>query len=93
MLSDLLFGGKLPKWLGFDKNPIPLPGTRPTILQGRIFQSLNRTRTFSPSYRLVVDLSRATFFSNIPGVVSDWRFFDLYATTLSNWINGVYQEF
>lgn len=92
MLSHLLFGGKLPKWLGFDRGPIPLPGSRATILQGQIFQTLNRTTTFSPSYRLVVDLSRETLFSALPGGVSDRRFSDFYVNTLSDWLNGVYEE-
>ena len=91
-LSHLLFGGKLPRWLGFDRGPLQLPGGRATILQGQICRTMNRTTTFGPSYRMIVDLQTQALFSNMPGGVSDRRFSGLYCNNMENWLKGVYQE-
>ncbi|MCF8104044.1 MAG: penicillin acylase family protein [Desulfohalobiaceae bacterium] len=91
-ISHLLFGGKLPGWFGFDRGPIQLPGGRATILQGQICRTMNRTTTFGPSYRMVVDLGTQALFSNLPGGVSDRRFSRLYCNNMQNWLKGEYQE-
>jgi penicillin amidase len=91
VLSHLLFGGKLPRFLGFDRGPIPLPGSRATIPQGQIFRSGGRTTTFSPSYRFVADLGEATLHTNLAGGPSDRRFSRWYASDLENWIKGIYK--
>lgn len=91
MLSHLLFGGKLPRFLGFDRGPIALPGSRATIPQGQIFRSAGRTTTFSPSYRFVADLGETCLHTNLAGGPSDRRFSRWYISDLENWMQGIYK--
>lgn len=91
VLRHLLFGGKLPRWLGFDRGPIMLPGNRATIVQGQIFQSAGRETTFAPSYRLIADMAGQEMHSNIPGGSTDRRFSKWYNNETKNWLAGVYK--
>lgn len=90
-LSHLLFGGKLPRFLGFDYGPIPLPGSRATVPQGQIFKSAGRVTTFSPSYRMIADLAEKALHTNIAGGSSDRRFSRWYMSDMENWLKGVYK--
>jgi len=47
-MSHMLFGGKFPRFLGFDKGPITGKGGRATIHQGQIYESAGRVTTFMP---------------------------------------------
>lgn len=91
MLSHILFGGKLPSWLGFDRGPVTIPGSRATVHQGQIYRSGGRTTTFCPSYRFVTDLSRDEARTNLAGGPSDRRFSRWYCSDLKNWIRGRYK--
>ena len=91
MISHLLFGGKLPRFLGFDRGPIRLPGSRATIPQGQIFRSAGRTTTFSPSFRFICDLSTEEAHTTLAGGPSDRRFSKFYFSDFINWMNGVYK--
>ncbi len=51
VMKNVLFGGKFPKFFGFDYGPVFLPGNRATIVQGAIYESHGRITTFCPSYR------------------------------------------
>ena len=84
-MHHILFGGKLPSWLGFDRGPITILGGRATIHQGQIFRSGNRTTTFCPSFRLVTDMSGNEICSNLAGGPSDRRFSRWYCSDLKNW--------
>jgi penicillin amidase len=90
-LAHLLFGGQLPKFLGFDYGPITLPGCRATITQGQIFKSAGRLTTFSPSYRFIADLATDEIHSNLAGGPSDRRFSKWYVSDLKNWYEGNYK--
>lgn len=92
-LDHILLGGKLPKFMGFDKGPFPLPGGRATIHQGQVYKSAGRTTSFAPSFRLVTDMSEYKLYTNYVGGVSDRRFSGLYSNDFSNWMNGIYKEF
>ncbi len=91
MLSHILFGGKLPSWLGFDRGPITIPGSRATVHQGQIYRSGGRITTFCPSYRFVTDLSRDEARTNLAGGPSDRRFSRWYCSDLQNWIRSRYK--
>ena len=54
-LRHLLLGGRLPAWLGFDRGPIALPGSRGTPRQGQVYRDGGRETSFAPSYRLITD--------------------------------------
>ena len=91
-LSNMLLGGKLPKFLGFDKGPFPMPGGRATIHQGQVYKSNGRKTTFAPSYRMITDMSEASVYTNISGGVSDRRFSKYYANDFKNWQSGKYKK-
>jgi penicillin amidase len=90
-LAHLLFGGQLPKFLGFDYGPMALPGGRATITQGQIFKSAGRLTTFSPTYRFITDLATDEIHSNLAGGPSDRRFSKWYVRDLKNWYEGNYK--
>jgi penicillin amidase len=92
LLSHLMFGGKLPRFLGFDRGPVAALGGRATVHQGQIFRSGGRTTTFVPSFRFVTDLGTDDLFSNLAGGPSDRRFSRWYCSDLRNWISGKYKR-
>ena len=91
-MTHILFGGKLPSFLGFDRGPIVGIGGRATIHQGQIYRSGGRVTTFMPSYRFVTSLSEDTFFSNLAGGPSDRRFSKWYCSDLENWLSYKYKK-
>ncbi len=91
-LRHLLFGGKLPAWLGFDRGPVTAIGCRATVHQGQIYRSEKRLTTFVPSYRLVTDMAGDAIHTNILGGPSDRRFSKWYCSGLSGWQRGQYKE-
>lgn len=91
-MKNILFDGKLPNFLGFDKGPIAAIGGRATIHQGQIYRAGNRDTTFLPSYRMVTDFSEQTIHTNLAGGPSDRRYSKWYTSDLDNWISGIYKE-
>ncbi|MCB1191582.1 MAG: penicillin acylase family protein [Leptospiraceae bacterium] len=91
-MTNVLFNGKLPRFFGFDKGPVPIRGGRATIHQGQIYRSANRTTTFAPSYRMVTDLSENVIYTNIVGGPSDRRFSRWYTSDVKNWLSGIYKS-
>jgi len=91
-MTNILFDGKLPRCLGFDRGPIVGIGSRATIHQGQIYRSAGRDTTFFPSFRIVADMSSDDIFSNLAGGPSDRRFSKWYCSELKNWINGKYKK-
>ena len=90
-MSHMLFGGTLPKFLGFDRGPITGVGGRATIHQGQIYQSAGRTTTFFPSLRMVTEMGEDKIYSNLAGGPSDNRFSKWYISDLENWLNYRYK--
>jgi len=91
LLENILFQGKLPKFLGFDRGPYPLPGGRATIHQGQIYTAANHKTTFFPSYRMVTEFSDDSIYTNMVGGPSDRRFSKWYASDFKNWLNKIYK--
>lgn len=91
VFSHLLFGGKLPSFFGFDYGPVSLPGSRATIPQGQIFRTAGRVTTFSPSYRMVTDMSTGVIHTCISGGSSDRRTSPWYTTGIKEWLEGTYK--
>jgi penicillin amidase len=56
-MRHLLFGGRLPARLGFDRGPFALPGSRGTPRQGTVYRSGGRETSFAPSLRILYVLS------------------------------------
>jgi penicillin amidase len=91
MLTDIFFGGKLPRWLGFDHGPIELAGNRATVVQGGIFSSHNRHTTFAPSWRMVTDLGRDDAHTVLAGGPTGSRFSRYRLSDLPRWLRGEYK--
>ena len=90
-MDHILFGGRLPRWLGFDRGPITIIGSRATVHQGQIFRSDGRTTSFCPSFRIVSDLSVDEVYTNLAGGPSDRRFSRWYCSDLEGWRQGRYK--
>ncbi|KAB2932959.1 MAG: penicillin acylase family protein [Leptonema illini] len=92
-IENLFFGGKLPRFLGFDAGPLPLPGSRATIPQAQVFRLMGRQASFAPSIRFITDMGTDEAFINNPGGPSDRRFSDLYTKGLDDWLTGRYYRY
>jgi penicillin amidase len=90
-MTNIFFGGKLPKFLGFDYGPIQLQGSRATIPQGQLFKAGGRQTGFTPSYRMICDMANDAMHTNIAGGPSDRRFSKYYAMGIEDWISGKYK--
>jgi len=87
-MAHMLFGGKLPRWLGFDRGPLPLLGGRATVRQGQVYRSAGRTTSFGPSMRVVIDLAEEGSHTALAGGPSDRRFSRWYCSGLAGWQAG-----
>ncbi len=90
-LTNVFFAGKLPRFLGFDRGPVPLAGGRATPNQGQVYRSAGRDTSFAPSYRLIVDLGDEVAHTCLPGGPSDRRFSRWYCSELEAWLDGRYK--
>ncbi|MBI2924629.1 MAG: penicillin acylase family protein [Verrucomicrobia bacterium] len=90
LLKHLLFGGKLPRWLGFDRGPITVPGGRATVHQSQVYRSSRRECTFAPSLRFVADLATDELHANMPGGASDRCCSPWYNNGTADWLAGRY---
>jgi hypothetical protein len=85
-LRHLLFGGKLPPALGFDRGPFEVVGGRATVVQGQLLSLAGRESAFCPSWRFVTDLATDASETALAGGPSDRRFSRWYATDLARWL-------
>jgi penicillin G amidase len=90
-MSHIILGGQLPRFLGFDRGPVVLPGSRATINQGQIYRSAGRTTTFAPSLRFATDMGTNQLHSNSAGGPSDRRFSRWYTSEMERWTGNVYK--
>ncbi len=90
-MTNIFFGGKLPRFLGFDYGPIQLHGSRATIPQGQLFMAGGRQTSFAPSYRMICDLAEDAIHTNIAGGPSDRRFSKYYTMGIKDWMVGRYK--
>ena len=87
-LDNMFFGGKLPRFFGFDVGPIPIRGGRATPHQGQIYHSGGRLTSFTPSLRFVADMSATELHTAICGGPSDRRFSKWYSSGVQDWLAG-----
>ena len=87
-MKHLLFGDKLPSWLGFDHGPVVLEGGRATIRQGQIYRSAGRETSFAPSYRFITDMGEHRAHTVLAGGVSDRRWSRWYVSDIDRWLSG-----
>ncbi len=91
ILRHLLFGGKLPRWIGFDRGPIPLRGGRATPHQGQVYQNAGRATSFAPSMRLLADMSEEVLHTALVGGPTDRRWSKWYVSGVQGWLDGTYK--
>ncbi len=89
-MRHLLFGGKLPLWLGFDRE-LEIPGNRATVHQGQIYRGGGRETSFAPSLRFITDLATDEIHISLAGGPSDRRFSKWYASGVADWVAGRYK--
>lgn len=87
-MRHLLFGGRFPMALGFDRGPYALPGSRGTPRQGTVYRSGGRETSFAPSLRIVTDFAHDTLHTALAGGPRDRRFSRWYASSLPAWLAG-----
>ena len=88
VMGHLLFAGTIPSWVGFDRRPGPLRGSRATIHQGQRLRSGGRDICVGPSYRMVTDLAQPMLRTALPGGPSDRRHSPWYASGVADWWSG-----
>jgi len=91
-MLNIFLDGKFPAFLGFDVKNLKLPGCRATIPQGQIYIHAGRITTFSPSFRMIVEIEKDGIWTNIAGGPSGSRFSKWYKSDLENWKNGGYKK-
>jgi penicillin amidase len=91
-MTNIFFDGRLPRWLGFDRGPVELPGNRATVVQGGLFTAHGRTTTFAPSWRFITDLGSDEIFTVLAGGPSGRRFSRWYASDVARWLRGEYKK-
>lgn len=90
--TQIFFGGKLPRFLGFDKGPYALRGGRATPHQGQIYRSGERLTSFAPSIRLMADMGKEGLHTALAGGPSDRRWSKWYASGIDGWLAGRYKH-
>jgi penicillin amidase len=90
-LRHLLFGKRLPAFLGFDRASIPALGSRATIHQGQLFRSSRRETAITPSIRIIADMATDELQTTLEGGPSDRRFSRWYCSDLTDWFVGRYK--
>ncbi len=91
-LNNIVFQGKLPRFLGFDAEAMPLLGGRATPHQGQIYRSAGRHTSFGPSVRLLADMGESCLYTCLAGGPSDNRFSRWYKSGLDDWCSGRYKK-
>jgi penicillin amidase len=89
-INNLFFGGKLPRFLGFDYEFEHI-GSRATIPQSQIYQSAGRDNSFAATFRMICDFATSEIHTNMAGGASGERFSPYYKAGIKEWLEGVYQ--
>ena len=87
-IRHMLFGRKLPLFLGFDRGPYFMPGSRATPSQGQKFTVGNRLMSFAASVRFVTDFAEETTHTILVGGPSDRRFSRFYNSETARYFAG-----
>jgi penicillin amidase len=86
--GHILLGGRLPHFLGFDRGPIELRGSRATVSQCQLAPIAGRDSVGGPSYRFITDMATSEIHTSLPGGPSDRRFSRWYASELEDYLAG-----
>ena len=91
-MTNLLFNGKLPRFLEFDRGPFEMPGNRATVAASVVFNAGRLKFAVGATHRCVTDLATDEVFTILAGGPSEKRFSGLYATDIKKWLNFEYKK-
>jgi penicillin amidase len=91
-LRHLMFAGRLPLALGFDRGPIPLVGGRASPCQTQFYMVGNRQGCLGATVRINVDLGEDALHTNLLGGPSDRRFSRWYCSGVDDWLAGKFKR-
>lgn len=91
IFPHILFGGKFPRFMGFNYGPFFLNGATPVVKQSFIFKFNKVETVFSAGYRMITDLAEKEVHTNLPGGATDRRYSKWYSNDIKNWIKGIYK--
>jgi penicillin amidase len=89
-INNLFFGGKLPRFLGFDY-AFEHIGSRATIPQAQLYRSAGRDNSFAATFRMICDFTDTDVHTNMSGGASGSRFSPYYTSGTKDWLEGRYQ--
>jgi penicillin amidase len=89
-INNLFFGGKLPRFLGFDYG-FEHVGSRATIPQAQLYRSAGRDNSFAATLRMICDFAVTDVHTNLSGGASGNRFSPYYKSGIEDWLEGRYQ--
>ncbi|GAB4258490.1 MAG: hypothetical protein Kow0092_06140 [Deferrisomatales bacterium] len=91
--ENLFFAGRLPRVLGFDRGPYPLPGSHATVRAGVLGRAWGQVRAVGPACHFVTDLAQEAVHTNLPGGPKESRLSPWYANDLKRWLAGAYKTY
>ncbi|MFZ0565592.1 MAG: penicillin acylase family protein [Chlamydiales bacterium] len=91
LMKNLLFNGKLPRWLKLDVGPLVLQGNRATLSAGHLFHEGKRMIVAAPSYRFVGDLLSSHVHTVLAGGPSERPLSPYYTSDISLWLQFGYK--
>jgi penicillin amidase len=91
-LLHLMFAGRLPLALGFDRGPIPLVGGRASPCQTQFYTVGKRQGCLGATIRINADLGEDALHTNLLGGPSDRRFSRWYCSGVDGWLAGKFKR-
>jgi penicillin amidase len=91
-LRHLMFAGRLPLALGFDRGPIPLVGGRATPCQTQFYTVGTRQGCLGATIRINADMGEDALHTNLIGGPSDRRFSRWYCSGVEDWLAGKFKR-
>ena len=86
--KNVLLQGKLPPALGFDTQPVELPGGPVAPFQSRVIEFEGETIVGGPAFHLAMDMSKPGSWYHVPGGASEkWRG-PGYGAGVDEWLHG-----
>ena len=90
-LRNMVLGG-LPRALGLDRGPYPLPGCRATVRQGNVLSLDGQTLVVAPAFRMIADLATCEIWTALPGGIDGAPGSHTYDCWLEEWREGRYHR-
>ena len=91
VLRNMVLGG-LPRFLGLDHGPFPLPGSIATVCQGNLVPTASGPVACGPAYRFVTSLDEDAAYTASPAGVNGSRFSGSYTRWTQDYLQGRYHR-